>query len=53
MSKVKVAGNALLGDRVVEEATGQPAMTGGSPLITAGVDRAGGGKMDEAAFQGI
>ena len=53
MSKVTVIGNTLLGLRVVEEAIGQPAMTGRSPADNGVVDRAGRGKMDEAAFGGI
>jgi hypothetical protein len=53
MNKVTVIGNTLLGFRVVEETTGLPAMTGRSPADNGGVDRAGGGKMDEAAFGGI
>ena len=47
MNKVSVAGNALLGFRVVEEAAGQPALTGRSPADNGGVDR---GNMDEPAF---
>lgn len=51
--KVKVIGDEILGYRVVEEATGQLAMTGRSPADNGGVDRSGRGKMDEAAFGGI
>ena len=47
---VTAIGSALLGYRVVEERTGQPAMTGRSPVDNGGIDRASsGGKLDEAA----
>ena len=53
MNRVTVIGDTLLGFRVVEESTGQPAMNGRSRADNGGVDRAGDGKINEAAFGGI